>query len=127
MTSRLPRGWRRVRLGDVLQQVDRFEPVDPKKEHRLLGVRWYANGCHLRSSVRGHDLKTRRVGRGGQPPRPTGRFSASPNHGIDASFASRCDRKPIATLAEMLSSDRRASAWTSGTRLNATNSSEMAT
>ena len=51
-------GWRRVRLGDVLRQVDRFEAVDPNREYRLLGVRWYANGCHLHSSVRGRELKT---------------------------------------------------------------------
>jgi hypothetical protein len=29
MTTLLPLGWRRVRLGDVVEQVNRFERVKP--------------------------------------------------------------------------------------------------
>jgi hypothetical protein len=59
MTKPLPPGWRRIRLGDLLEQVNRFEPVRPDREYCLLGVRWYANGCHLHTETLGHALKTR--------------------------------------------------------------------
>lgn len=59
MSKSLPPGWRRVRLGDVLEQVSRVEKVDPEREYRLLGVRWYANGCHLHNTVSGRELKTK--------------------------------------------------------------------
>lgn len=59
MTRSLPKGWRRVRLGEVLEQVTRFEPVKPDGEYRLLGVRWYANGCHLHTETSGQTLRTK--------------------------------------------------------------------
>jgi hypothetical protein len=46
MSKTLPQGWRRVRLGEVLEQVNRFEKVEPDQEYRLLGV----NGMHKESS-----------------------------------------------------------------------------
>jgi type I restriction enzyme S subunit len=46
-------------LGEILQQVSRVEKVDPERQYRLLGVRWYANGCHLHNTVSGRELKTK--------------------------------------------------------------------
>jgi restriction endonuclease S subunit len=51
--------WKTVRLGEVLEQVHRPEPVEPDREYRLLGVRWYANGCHLHTVAMGRSLKTK--------------------------------------------------------------------
>ncbi len=59
MNKPLPAGWCRVRLGEVLEQVNRFEQVKPGCEYRLLGVKWYANGCHLHTEILGHALKTK--------------------------------------------------------------------
>jgi hypothetical protein len=39
MNKPLPAGWCRVRLGEVLEQVNRFEVVRPDCEYRLLGVK----------------------------------------------------------------------------------------
>jgi hypothetical protein len=50
MSKSLPPGWRRVRLRDVLEQVNRFEKLDPDREYRLLGVKWYARGVFERES-----------------------------------------------------------------------------
>lgn len=53
-----PSGWRTVSLGELLQPVQRLEPVVPSKLYDLLGVRWYAEGCHKHSEAPGDVLKT---------------------------------------------------------------------
>jgi hypothetical protein len=40
-------GWPMVPLGEVLAPVSRPEAVDPSKEYRLLGAKWYADGRQL--------------------------------------------------------------------------------
>ncbi len=63
MTRKLPTGWRRVRLGEVLEPVERVEPVNPNVIYSLLGVRLYANGCHLHTEISGTQLKTKTLSR----------------------------------------------------------------
>src|SRR5688572_19658180 len=62
-TRRLPDGWRRVRVGDVLRQVDRFEAVDPLKEYPLLGIKWYAGGVFERERKLGRDIAAKELNR----------------------------------------------------------------
>lgn len=59
----LPPGWRRVRLGDVLRQVNRFEALDPEKEYRLLGIKWYAGGVFERERKLGREIAANQLNR----------------------------------------------------------------
>lgn len=52
-----------VALGTVLEPVLRAVPVEPEGRYRLLGVRWYGNGCRLHSEVVGAELKTAQLNR----------------------------------------------------------------
>lgn len=56
-------GWRRVRLGDVLEQVNRFEKVHPDTEYRLLGVKWYAEGVFERERKLGKAIAAKQLNR----------------------------------------------------------------
>jgi type I restriction enzyme, S subunit len=53
--------WPKVRLGEVLQQIERPEPVDAIKLYRLLGVRWYGQGLFVREEKIGADIAANRV------------------------------------------------------------------
>lgn len=63
MTKPLPPGWRRVRLGNVLEQVNRFEPVKPDHEYQLLGVKWYAAGVFERERKLGKAIAAKQLNR----------------------------------------------------------------
>lgn len=63
MNRPLPNGWRRVRLGEVLQQVNRFEPLRPEREYRMLGVKWYAQGMFERERKPGHAIAANALNR----------------------------------------------------------------
>lgn len=63
MTKPLPPGWRRVRLGEVLEQVNRFEPVEPDREYKLLGVKWYAEGVFERERKLGKAIAAKQLNR----------------------------------------------------------------
>jgi type I restriction enzyme S subunit len=63
MSKSLPPGWRRVRLGDVLEQVNRFEKLDPGREYRLLGVKWYAQGVFEREPKFGKAIAAKQLNR----------------------------------------------------------------
>ena len=58
-----PEAWESVSLGDFLTPVSRAERVDDTRIYRLLGVRWYGNGCHLHAEIEGKKLKTRLLNR----------------------------------------------------------------
>lgn len=53
--------WPRVRLGEVLRQVERPCDVEPAREYRMLGVRWYGAGLFERERLLGQDIKAKRV------------------------------------------------------------------
>jgi type I restriction enzyme S subunit len=50
-----------VRLGEVLTQVERPEPVDPTQAYRMLGVRWYGEGLFVREEKLGAFIAANRV------------------------------------------------------------------
>lgn len=43
--------WSTVKLGDVLRQVERREPVNPELEYRFLGAKWYALGLYVKEAL----------------------------------------------------------------------------
>src|SRR4051812_40229951 len=53
----------KVALGTLVEPVFRPVPVKPETRYRLLGVRWYGNGCRLHSEVAGAELKTAQLNR----------------------------------------------------------------
>ena len=55
--------WPKVRLGDVLRPISRFEAVDASKEYRLLGVRLEGRGPFLRETVSGAVTAATRLNR----------------------------------------------------------------
>jgi type I restriction enzyme M protein len=46
-----------IRLGDVLEEVQDRERVDPDKSYRLLGVRWWGGGAFIREEKLGREIK----------------------------------------------------------------------
>lgn len=53
--------WQTIELGDVLKQAWREERVDPAKEYRLLGTRWYAGGLFAKGAKWGRDIQADRL------------------------------------------------------------------
>lgn len=52
----LPKGWRVVRVGDFARQVTDRVRVEPDKQYKMLGVRWYGEGVFLRETVKGDSM-----------------------------------------------------------------------
>lgn len=48
--------WPRVKLGEILHEIVRAEPVDPQREYQTLGVRWYGNGLFIKDKLMGHQI-----------------------------------------------------------------------
>jgi type I restriction enzyme S subunit len=57
----MKREWPKVRLGEVLRQVDRSEAIDASRGYRLMGVRWYGQGLFVREERIGADIAANRV------------------------------------------------------------------
>jgi type I restriction enzyme S subunit len=53
--------WPKVRLGEVLRQVERPETIDASRVYRLIGVRWYGLGLFVREEKIGADIAAKRV------------------------------------------------------------------
>jgi type I restriction enzyme, S subunit len=53
--------WPGVPLGSVLTQVWREHAVDPSKDYRLLGARWYAGGLFLKDVKSGQEIRADRL------------------------------------------------------------------
>lgn len=51
--------WRRLRIGDVLKQVDRYVQFDDEHTYRLASVRRRSEGLFFREALRGSDIKTK--------------------------------------------------------------------
>lgn len=52
----LPRGWQRVRIGQLVRQITDRVKVESEKEYKMAGVRWYGEGVFHRETVRGDGL-----------------------------------------------------------------------
>lgn len=63
MATKLSSSWRRMRLGDLLKQVNRFEPIEANREYRLLGVKWYAGGVFERQCKLGKFIAAKSLNR----------------------------------------------------------------
>lgn len=53
MTKPLPKGWRRVRLGEVLELVTDSVPVKPERRYPMVGIYSFGKGLFLREAVTG--------------------------------------------------------------------------
>lgn len=53
--------WRSVKLGELLEQIDRMERVDPDAKYHLLGVRLEGNGPFIRETVAGTETSAGRL------------------------------------------------------------------
>ena len=53
--------WPKVRLWEVLTQVDRSEAIDASRIYRLMGVRWYGQGLFVREEKIGAEIAANRV------------------------------------------------------------------
>ncbi len=61
MRGALPRGWTTARIGDLVQLLmDRIE-VDPEREYKMAGVKWYGEGVFHRETVRGDKMSAHYV------------------------------------------------------------------
>jgi restriction endonuclease S subunit len=52
----LPSGWREARINELVHQIDQKEPVAPRREYDLAGVKWYGEGVFHRERVEGASL-----------------------------------------------------------------------
>ena len=59
LSRRLPTGWIRVRVGDVVKLVSNVIKVEPDVEYKMAGVKWYGEGVFHRETVRGDALSAR--------------------------------------------------------------------
>jgi len=56
LASKLPRGWSWVTIEDLVKQVDERVKVEPEKEYKLIGVKWYGEGTFHRETVTGKEI-----------------------------------------------------------------------
>lgn len=55
------KAWPSVKLGELLEQIDRMERVDPDASYQLLGVRLEGNGPFIRETVAGTETSAGRL------------------------------------------------------------------
>lgn len=53
LSRRLPAGWQRVRMRDVVEQVANAVKVRPTTAYKMAGVKWYGEGVFHRETVCG--------------------------------------------------------------------------
>lgn len=61
LAQRLPTGWIRGRVGDVVQRVCNAVEVKPGVEYKMAGVKWYGEGVFHRETVRGDEISARHL------------------------------------------------------------------
>lgn len=59
LAQRLPAGWNRVRVGDLVTPVSNVIRVQPDVEYKMAGVKWYGEGVFHRETVRGDGLSAK--------------------------------------------------------------------
>lgn len=57
----LPAGWKRVRIGSLVNQVTTRVKAKPESEYKMAGVRWYGEGVFHRETVRGDGMSASQV------------------------------------------------------------------
>jgi type I restriction enzyme, S subunit len=55
----LPAGWVRTRVGQLVKQVSNLVKVEPNKEYKMAGVKWYGEGVFYRETLRGDGISAR--------------------------------------------------------------------
>jgi len=55
------KSWRKIHLGEVLEQVWRATPVDSAIEYPLLGAHWYAKGLYVKEVKPGTNIKASKL------------------------------------------------------------------
>ena len=53
--GKLPSGWQMLFVNEFASQIFNKESVDPEKEYKMAGVRWYGEGVFHRETVFGKD------------------------------------------------------------------------
>ena len=56
LTKRLPEGWKFAYVGEVAKQIKKKVRVEPEREYRMIGVRWYGRGTFYRETSKGESL-----------------------------------------------------------------------
>jgi type I restriction enzyme S subunit len=59
LSPRLPAGWQRVPVGDLVMLVSNAVKVQPTEEYKMAGVKWYGEGVFHRETVRGDTLSAK--------------------------------------------------------------------
>lgn len=54
--AKLPHGWHMVRIAELVRQVTNKIKVDPIREYKLAGIRWYGEGLFHRETVAGSSI-----------------------------------------------------------------------
>ncbi len=55
LSRQLPAGWTRPRVGELVKLVANLVKVDPEREYKMAGVKWYGEGVFQRETVRGSE------------------------------------------------------------------------
>lgn len=55
--------WEEAELGEIVTLISRSEAVEPDKEYKLIGVRWYLAGAHIHEIRFGSDIVTSNLSR----------------------------------------------------------------
>lgn len=58
LSRRLPAGWTRTRVRDVVKLLSNALKVRPDAEYKMAGVRWYGEGVFHRETVRGDSVSS---------------------------------------------------------------------
>jgi type I restriction enzyme S subunit len=61
LSRRLPAGWKRTRIRDVVRLLSNSVKVQPGTEYKMAGVKWYGEGVFHRETVRGDGQSARWV------------------------------------------------------------------
>lgn len=59
--SRIPAGWRSVRIGDVVRQAGERVKVEAEQSYNMTGVKWYGEGVFARETVLGKEMSANYV------------------------------------------------------------------
>ena len=57
----LPLGWKRVYIKEIVRQVSERIKIEPGKEYKMAGVKWYGEGVFHRETVRGDGMSASQV------------------------------------------------------------------
>jgi type I restriction enzyme S subunit len=61
LRGKLPAGWKRVHLRELLRQVDTRVRVEATGNYKMAGVKWYGEGVFHRETVSGNGMSANHV------------------------------------------------------------------